>query len=356
MEPSAPGLRIKHCRLRETSSSPGELAQAAQDGYSGNPRPPRKANMQIRSNSTRKAVTGILVALCLFLSARAVTFAAERSFDRNLSVNGPVTLHVSTGSGYIHISSGGDNQVHISGHVKSNNNWWGGSSDDAVEKVASNPPITQAGNIITVGEDHSDWTHHVTIDYDITTPANTMLVAESGSGDLQLSGVGGTVRAHTGSGSIHADKLGSGSRLESGSGSIEANNLQGATTLQTGSGSIRAQLSAAGDVTASTGSGSIELGNVQGALKADTGSGEIRVSGQPTAPWKLETGSGSINLRLENAHFTLEAETGSGSVKSDPPLTMTTHGTIDKHHVSGTVNGGGPTIRARTGSGDIHIQ
>jgi hypothetical protein len=35
---------------------------------------------------------------------------------------------------------------------------------------------------------------------------------------------------------------------------------------------------------------------------------------------------------------------------------MTTHGTVDKHHVSGTVNGGGPTIRARTGSGDIHIQ
>ena len=281
--------------------------------------------MQIRSNSTRKAVTGILVALCLFLSATAATFAAERSFDRNLSVNGPVTLHVNTGSGYIHISSGGDSQVHIVGHVKSNNSWFGGSSDDAVEKVASNPPISQAGNIISVGEDHSDWGHHVTIDYDITTPANTMLVAESGW-------------------------------LESGSGSIEANNLQGSTSLQTGSGSIRAQLSAAGDVTASTGSGSIDLGNVQGALKADTGSGEIRVSGQPTAPWKLETGSGSINLRLENAHFNLEAETGSGSVKSDPPLTMTTHGTIDKHHVSGTVNGGGPTIRARTGSGDIHIQ
>jgi hypothetical protein len=356
MEPSSLMLRIKHSRLIETGGSPTELAQAAQDGYSGSPRPPRKANMQTRSNPTRKTVTGILVALSLYLSATAAAIAAERSFDRNLSVNGAVTLHVSTGSGYIHISPGGDSQVHIVGHVKSNNSWWGGSSDDAVEKVASNPPVTQAGNIITVGEDHSDWSHHVTIDYDITTPANTILVAESGSGDLQLAGIGGTVRAHTGSGTIHADKLGSGSRLESGSGSIEANNLQGSTTLQTGSGSIRAQLSAAGDVTASTGSGSIDLGNVQGALKADTGSGGISVSGQPTAPWKLETGSGSINLRLENARFTLEAETGSGSVKSDPPLTMTTHGTVDKHHVSGTVNGGGPTIRARTGSGDIHIQ
>jgi hypothetical protein len=309
--------------------------------------------MQMRSNLSRTGTTGILVALCLYLPA---AFAAERSFDRTLSVNGPVTLHVSTGSGYIHISPGSDNQVHIVGHVKGSNSWWGGSSDDAVNQVASNPPINQAGNIISVGEDHSDWARHVSVDYEIMTPSNTMLVAESGSGDLQLSGISGTVRAHTGSGSVRADKLGSGSRLESGSGSIDANNLQGSTSLQTGSGDIHAQLSSAGDATASTGSGSINLGNVQGAVKADTGSGSIDISGQPTAPWKLETGSGDITLRLGNAHFTLDAETGSGSVKSDPPLTMTTHGSADKHHVSGTVNGGGPTIKARTGSGDIRIQ
>jgi hypothetical protein len=312
--------------------------------------------MQSQSKFTRKAAAAILVAMTMCLPA---AFAAEKSFDRTLSVNGPVTLRVSTGSGYIRVSPGSDNQVHVVGHVKSNsNNWlWGGSSDDAVARVAANPPIDQAGNIIRVGDDHgNDWTHHVSIDYEITTPANTMLVAESGSGDLQISNLNGTVKGHTGSGSIRADKLGSGSRLETGSGSIDANNLMGSTTLQTGSGEIHAQLGSAGDVVAGTGSGDIKLENVQGAVKAETGSGSLEISGQPTAPWKLETGSGEISLRLgNNAHFTLDAETGSGSVKSDPPLTMTTHGSIDKHHVSGTVNGGGPTIKASTGSGDIHI-
>ena len=126
--------------------------------------------------------------------------------------------------------------------------------DDAVAKVASNPPIDQAGNIIRIGDEHgSDWFHHVSIDYEITTPANTMLVAESGSGDLQISNINGTVKGHTGSGSIRADKLGSGSRLETGSGSIDANNLMGSTTLQTGSGEIHAQLGSAGDVVAGHG-------------------------------------------------------------------------------------------------------
>jgi Putative adhesin len=311
--------------------------------------------MQTRSTLSRKAATGILIAMSMYLPA---ALAAEKSFDRTLSVNGPVTLHVSTGSGYIHVSPGSDNQVHIVGHVKgSNNSWFGGSSDEAVAKVADNPPIDQAGNIIRVGDEHgNDFFRHVSIDYDITTPTNTMLVAESGSGDLQLSNLGGTVKAHTGSGSIHAEKLGAGSRLETGSGSIDANNLMGSTTLQTGSGEINAGLASAGDVVAGTGSGTIKLSNVQGAVKAETGSGSLEISGQPTAPWKLETGSGDISLRLGNAHFTLDAQTGSGSVKSDPPLTMTTHGSTDKHHVNGTVNGGGPTIKAETGSGDIHIQ
>jgi Putative adhesin len=309
--------------------------------------------MQTRWNLTRKAAAGLLVAMSMYLPA--VALAAEKSFDRTLTVNGPVTLHVSTGSGYIHVSPGSDNQVHIVGHAKSSNSWWGGSSDDAVSRVASNPPINQAGNIIRVGQGSDDFMRHVSIDYEITTPANTMLTAESGSGDLQLSNLNGTVQGHTGSGSIRADKLGPGSKLDTGSGSIEATQLMGSTTLQTGSGDVRAELGSAGDVVAGTGSGTIKLTNVQGAIKAETGSGTLEISGQPTSPWKLQTGSGDIALQVgSNARFTLDAQTGSGSVKTDLPLTM--RGSLDKHHITGTVNGGGPTIKAETGSGDIRIQ
>ena len=115
------------------------------------------------------------------------------------------------------------------------------SSDDAVARVAANPPIDQAGNIIRVGDDHgNDWARHVSIDYEITTPAQHHAGGGEWVGDLQFSNINGTVKAHTGSGSIRADKLGSGSKLETGSGTIEANNLMGSTTLQTGSGEIRA--------------------------------------------------------------------------------------------------------------------
>jgi Putative adhesin len=90
-------------------------------------------------------------------------------------------------------------------------------------------------------------------------------------------------------------------------------------------------------------------------MKAETGSGSLEISGQPTSPWKLETGSGDITMQVSgNAGFTVDAHTGSGDVKTNLPLTV--RGPLNRHHVTGTVNGGGPTIKAETGSGDVRIQ
>ena len=271
--------------------------------------------------------------------APAIASASEASFDRTLTVSGNVNLYVSTGSGYVHISPGSDNQIHIVGHVKSGNGSWfsGGSSDDRVKQIAANPPIEQSGNEVHVGKTgNNDWFRNISIDYEITTPRGSNVNAGSGSGDLRISGVSGGLKASTGSGSI------------------DANGIGGAVALDTGSGDIKADLNSPSSTKVQTGSGSIRVNGVVGGLKAGTGSGDIEIQGQPTSDWKLETGSGSVTLTVGSAHFSLDASTGSGSVHSDPPIS--THGSLEKHHIMGDINGGGPTVRVETGSGDIRIK
>jgi hypothetical protein len=34
---------------------------------------------------------------------------------------------------------------------------------------------------------------------------------------------------------------------------------------------------------------------------------------------------------------------------------MAVQGSFDKHHITGKVRGGGPTVRMQTGSGDVRI-
>lgn len=259
--------------------------------------------------------------------------ASEATFERNLQVNGRVELSVGTGSGNIHITRGSGTQVHVFGRVKSNH-WGGGDSDQRVHEIANNPPIEQTGNIIRIGKNHDNW-HNISIDYEIQAPDNTFLDASSGSGDLNDEGVGENAKLSTGSGNIHAS------------------GLKGAFTVNTGSGDIVAEQSGEGDVKAQTGSGNIELRDLHGALRAGTGSGDIKISGSPAGEWKLETGSGNIEFWPGNSGMTLDASTGSGTVHSDHEMTV--QGSFDHHHITGKINGGGPTVRIQTGSGDVRI-
>jgi Toastrack DUF4097 len=281
---------------------------------------------------TTKALKIFSVAL---LAIPLLALASDGTFDKTLTVNGGAQLYVSTGSGYIHVSPGSDNQIHVIGHVRANHNWMGGSSDEAVKQTVDNPPIQQSGNTVRIGGKHESWFEHVSIDYDISAPKNTQLKGESGSGDLKVSSMQG------------------GCKLETGSGVINAQDIAGDTYLQTGSGDVRGSFNGDGNVTAEAGSGTIRLTGVKGGLKAETGSGDISISGQPVSMWKIEAGSGSIDLNLGGAKFTLDAETGSGSVHTDQAISM--QGSLDKHHITGNVNGGGPTVKVETGSGSIRI-
>jgi DUF4097 and DUF4098 domain-containing protein YvlB len=273
-----------------------------------------------------------LIVTAILASAMAIpALASEASFDRTLSVKAQSTLLISTGSGWIHLSHGSDNQIHIVGHVHTNG--WGGS-DEKVKEIAANPPIQQTGDIITVGK-HEGNLHNISIDYEVQAPQNVLLNANTGSGDIKIEGVGENAKLETGSGQIHA------------------HGVDGTLNVETGSGDIDVELHGTGDVKAETGSGSIQINGVHGSFNGETGSGDIHATGTPEHNWKLETGSGTVDLTLGSAPFTLDAETGSGGIHVDQPLT--TQGTIEKDHVRGTVNGGGPLVKVETGSGGVHV-
>jgi DUF4097 and DUF4098 domain-containing protein YvlB len=271
-----------------------------------------------------------IVSVAALALAAVPALASEATFDKTLNVSGKVELSISTGSGNIHLTRGSDSRVHIFGKVKSG---WGGS-DEKVREIAANPPIEQTGNIIRIGGHHENL-HNISIDYEIEAPPASFLDAGSGSGNVTDDGVGENAKLSTGSGHIHAT------------------GLHGSFAVNTGSGDIYADQAGEGDVKAQTGSGNVELRNLKGGLRGGTGSGDIKVAGTPTSPWHLGTGSGNVEFWAGNAPLTLDASTGSGSIHSDKE--MLTQGSTDKHHITGKINGGGPTVRIETGSGDIRI-
>jgi hypothetical protein len=278
----------------------------------------------------RKTMKFAWIAAAALAVATVPALASEATFERNMTVNGRVELSVSTGAGNIRLTHGAGNRVHVFGRVKSN---WGGS-EQRVKEIAANPPVEQTGNIIRIGARHENL-HNISIEYEIEAPADAFLEANSGSGNITDDGIGENAKLSTGSGNIHAT------------------GLHGGFSVNTGSGDIYAEQTGQGDVKAQTGSGNVELKNLHGGLRAGTGSGEIKAGGTPTSPWHLETGSGNVELWAGNAGITLDASTGSGSIHTDHE--MMTQGSSDHHHLTGKLNGGGPTVRIQTGSGSIRV-
>ncbi len=271
------------------------------------------------------------------LLATATAAFADADFERNLTVAGQADLYVSTGSGHIRIFPGGDNQIHVKAHVHAG--WSGGRDlDERIRQIVANPPIQQDGNTVRIGETHDRGLfNNISIDYDISAPASVALNLRSGSGDVEVDHVGRFLAA------------------SSGSGSVRAHGIHGPADMHSGSGDIELQQDAAGAVKAQTGSGSVRIDGLNGELTARTGSGDVEASGHLTGAARLSSGSGSVRLNLTpDAHFELEASTGSGSIHVHFP-NAPRQGDDSRHHLTGSVNGGGPVLEARTGSGDIEI-
>ena len=265
------------------------------------------------------AVCFVAFAGCDVAHLVAQSERARGSFERTLTVDGPVDLSVRSGSGGIQIRTGSGDRVQVIGKVSAGSSRDGLDPAERVRKVEAAPPITQEGNVIRIGNTNDDPTYrNVSISYELVVPANTRLDAQTGSGSQTIGSVDGAVRAQTGSGSIRIERTG------------------GSLFAQTGSGNIHAD-AVGGDVRAQTGSGSVEV--------RQTTRGDVSV----------QTGSGSVRLSLpEDAAYTLDAQTGSGSISTAQPLTV--QGRTQRNHLTGTVRGGGNAVRVRTGSGSIDIK
>lgn len=322
--------------------------------------------------STRVARIGLLLLFALGLLTGCVRVPVARgTFEKTLSVTGPLNLETNNGSGDVRISTGPPGQVHIRGEFEVHASPWE-SSSRAAEEFKNSPPIEQQGNFVRIGRERNQW-RNVTVSYTIVVPAETELRASTGSGDLVVRGVRGLTRLRTGSGDTVAEDLGSDTEARAGSGDIQLTGVDGRADVETGSGDmvldrvrgeIRVQtgsgniriMRAGGGVRAHTGSGDIEVRDAHGDLTIHTGSGNLEVEGNPPARafWDLSTSSGEVQLDVpRDASFLFEAHTRADRLHCDLPIEITER---SKREVRGRVGKGEARVVVETTSGNVIVR
>src|SRR5271155_1971461 len=302
----------------------------------------------LSSALARFAGLAIALAVCFFTTS-AFASTPQGTFERTLSVSGPVDLEVLTHSGDVTVRSGPAGSVSIRGKIFVSDRWLRGERKTDVSAIEQNPPVRQEGNSI-----HIDYVEarDISVDYEITVPADTALRAHTGSGDQTIEGTHGNVDLQSGSGDVRLTQITGEIRIQTGSGNVRAREISGALRGGTGSGDIELEETGSGDIDLHTGSGNITARGIQGAFHAEAGSGDITGEGTPTGAWEIRPGSGNVHVRLPaDAAFDADISTSSGNVDVGPPITMTVQGRVQesRKQIQGKVRGGGPMLTVRTG-------
>jgi DUF4097 and DUF4098 domain-containing protein YvlB len=202
----------------------------------------------------------------------------------------------------------------------------------------------------------------------------------TGGGSIRVGSAKGKINAETGGGSVVVVSGLQGAVLETGGGSIEVKRCAGPLKVTTGGGSIDLG-EIAGPAEIETGGGSIRLSSATGAVRAETGGGSITLNGVPAA--RAETGAGGIVAKFvsgtDRTDSVLETSAGDITVYLAPNLNITIRASIELangHRIrsdfseirvtteggewgpgtataEGKLNGGGPTLKVRTTTGDI---
>ncbi|MDQ6700459.1 MAG: DUF4097 family beta strand repeat-containing protein [Acidobacteriota bacterium] len=181
----------------------------------------------------------------------------------------------------------------------------------------------------------------------------------SSNGHVRVIDVEGPAHIRTSNGSIHTEKLTGNLEAQTSNGAIEAEGVSGGANLKTSNGRVRAD-AVQGPFEASTSNGGIHVHLANTAsnapMKLTTSNGPIDLTIDNPAPAGLRasTTNGSITLHLPGStRASLHASTTNSSIASD--FDVQKQSTSDKHHLEGTIGGGGALLDLSTSNGHIRL-
>jgi DUF4097 and DUF4098 domain-containing protein YvlB len=325
-----------------------------------------------------------ILGVCLLASSAAAQ-AAEKRLDRTFTVAPGGRLTIESDGSDLRVEGTSGNQVEVHVLLK--------GSERTLERMTLT--AEQSGDDVAVSAKRGldKWTdffggwsldgkvevkvpHNYNID--IRTAGGDIVVAQlqgdargkTSGGDIKLTEMHGPVEMQTSGGDVRAEQIEGNTRLGTSGGDVDVTRLTGDLDAKTSGGYIHLS-DISGRVVARTSSGNVVASGIRGDSELKTSGGDIRATidgkimahtsgGNVTAELvganrgiSVSSSGGDLTVRVpKNTTGELNAATSGGSVRTELPVTTTEMG---EHKLTGTINGGGNEIYARTSGGSIKI-
>lgn len=232
-----------------------------------------------------------------------IPFIASAQEQINKSFSGIKRIRMNTASGNCKIQKSASSEVNVKLTHTFNDSGY-------------KPSVQQEGDRLVIKENFNGGNHNGNSDWTLSVPDGMDVTFNTGSGNLEISGLNLTLDATTGSGDLFFSSLKGDIDATTGSGNVELDNMNGKVKTNTGSGNIRVTKSK-GELSVNCGSGDLKISDSQATFAANTGSGDVtgrNITLEGSS--RFNTGSGSAEVVLAaTPKYDLSVNSGSGDAE-----------------------------------------
>lgn len=269
-------------------------------------------------------------------------------------ISTPGELEVQTTGGHITVEGSSSNSVRVEMYVRKNGRDLS-AEDTNLDKWEID--ISQSSDAVKAtakrnGNNNWNWDRNdESISFVVYTPQEMSTSLKTSGGHIEAMGIAGNQDIATSGGHIDLANLQGSIEARTSGGHIDITDTQGDVDARTSGGHIDVQ-SSAGKLKLKTSGGHIDLADISGTVEARTSGGSISADLDSIEEFvNLRTSGGSIKISIpQNSGLDLNLR---GSYVSTNLNNFS--GKIDHNEVEGKLNGGGPTVSARTSGGKVSL-
>jgi DUF4097 and DUF4098 domain-containing protein YvlB len=318
----------------------------------------------------------------------------EPFLQKTFARDGVKELEAETSGGNIAVYGEATGDARVEVYVNGNNRLGGVSKEEIQKRLSEEYDLEvemKGTRLIASAHQKHDWSggwrHNLSISFRIYVPqavnshvrtsgGNIEMKTLTGSEDFHTSGgnldvaqLSGTIVGRTSGGNVRISDSHNDIDLETSGGNMIAEQCDGKIHLGTSGGNvelrhvkgtIRASTSGgqvdgmaiSGELDAHTSGGNIDFYDVAANLSASTSGGNIHVKFLSTKYVDLSNSSGDISLQLPQGQG-MDLRISGERVHSTAMGNF--RGSVDEHHINGTLNGGGIPIKVDNNGGEVHL-
>ncbi|MCW9708419.1 DUF4097 family beta strand repeat-containing protein [Fodinibius salsisoli] len=303
----------------------------------------------------------LVITAILIVPSKATANGHERTIQdspyrvESFTLSGKGTLDVQTSGGHITVTGSSSNTVEVEMYVRKNGKVLTPADTDLSDWHID---ISQSGQSIRAiaKREGNGWNwfgskDKPSISFVIYTPKSIDTDLNTSGGHIEVRGLSGNQLIKTSGGHLELGTLTGTVNARTSGGHITVSDVQANLNARTSGGHIDAENSE-GNLTFKTSGGHISLENVAGTVEAKTSGGSIEADLITIGEFvDLKTSGGNINITVPtNIGLNLDLK---GSFVSSNLQNFS--GKAERNEIEGQINGGGPSVSARTSGGTVSL-